>query len=77
MPCCAPTIQSFVNALQTIIPYSLELQALYGSTPNVQAIYINEAGQYQSAGFGVSMTISEGNITVDHGGLSTGLIIIR
>lgn len=76
MECCSSTISSFVNQPVSYIPYSAELQQMYGPLPAVDVIYVNELGQYQQGVFS-EVKIVSGNIMVNHGGPATGLILIR
>lgn len=75
MSCCPAILNSFVNESITTIPYTNELRSIYGTRPFVQVVYRNDEGEYQVANVGI--TIAGGNITVDHGGPMTGLIILR
>lgn len=75
MSCCPAILNSFVNESITSIPYTAELRAEYGSNPFVQVVYRNDENAYQVANVGI--TLSDGNIVVDHGGPMTGLLIIR
>lgn len=77
MICCPTIIQSFVNESSSSIPYTNELQAVHGSTPAVSVLYRNDAGQYQGGGIMSAVTFVGGMININHGGNSTGIILIR
>jgi hypothetical protein len=79
MPCCEPTITPFFNEASTTLSYGPSLQAQYGNAPKVTVIYWDGA-QYVAAGIFTSIALDGypvTSITVDHGGISTGLLKIN
>ena len=72
MNCCEPTIVTF-NESETIINYSPSLLALYGTDPNVQ-VYYKDGANYVLSDDMNQVKFDGTNITVDHGGVNTGII---
>jgi hypothetical protein len=78
--CCQPYIQAFSNKATTVINYSQSLRDTFGRVPQVIVMYWDAA----SLDYWISHTSTRvaltGNpvdtITVDHGGLATGIIKI-
>ncbi len=78
MPCCPSTTVSFVNAANTVIPYTPLLQQQYGPTPRVYVWYRDDVtGEYLQSSFFTFTSYGGGNIEVDHGGPQTGFVVIR
>lgn len=76
MPCCNPTTIPFFNEASTTISYGPSLQEQYGNAPKVTVVYW-DGTQYVAAGIFTSIAFTGypvTNITVDHGGSSTGII---
>jgi len=70
MNCCTLNTISFVNATNSVVPFT-------GAAPSVDLLYRNEAGEYQSSGPFTAIVIEGGNVVIDHGGPATGIILIR
>lgn len=66
MTCCITTITPFVNVASTTIPYS-------GNKPTVTVSYLI-GGVWQTLGVASQIKYGASDVTVDHGGLSTGVI---
>lgn len=66
MPCCNVTILPFVNVSTTVIPYT-------GDRPTVSVSYFVD-GVWYALGVESVVQINPTNVTVTHGGLSTGTI---
>lgn len=78
MSCCTPTIIPFFNTPSSTIGYGPSLQSQYGLAPNVTVSYWDGA-QYVAAGIMTQIKFDGypvTSITVDHGGISTGLLKI-
>lgn len=76
--CCLPTIKSFVNQLQSIIPYTPDLRQHYGRVPDVIVFYHDVLlDKYYISQQQSKVIIDNDFITIDHGGLATGLVAIR
>lgn len=78
MPCCSSTIQPFFNEASTTVIYGPSLQSQYGNAPKVSVLYW-DGTQYVAAGIFTSIAFTGfpvTSITVDHGGVSTGLLKI-
>lgn len=78
MPCCEPMIQPFFNEAITTVGYGPSLQSQYGNAPRVTVFYW-DGTQYVAAGIFTSIAFTGfpvTSITVDHGGVSTGLLKI-
>ena len=78
MSCCTPTIKSFFNALITTIPYTATMQAQYGPTPEVEVWYWDSTNsRYYVNYLGSEVVFQANTITIDHGGISRGIVKIR
>lgn len=69
MPCCDLNTTTFVNQLTTTIAYGGE----YGERPLVEVIYLVD-GQWIQQGVFSNIRIQPGQIFIDHGGPSTGVV---
>jgi hypothetical protein len=74
---CDPTVITFTNQSSIVIPYTTSLQDKYGTVPTVQVwIYID--GVLTNAGVVATFDAMPPTlITVDPGGVSSGIIVIR
>lgn len=78
MPCCPTTPVQFVDEASTTIAYTPIMQEQYGPTPRVFVWYRDEVtGELVASSWFTLMKVQGGNIVVDHGGPSTGFIVIR
>jgi hypothetical protein len=78
MACCNPTIIPFFNTPSTTFGYGPSMASQYGQAPKVDVLYW-DGTQYVSAGIMTQVkfdTYPVTQVTVDHGGNSTGLIKI-
>ena len=75
MPCCEPTIISFVNETGKTINYSEAMQTAYGPEPNVQVYYL-EGEEYVLSDDMNQVKFDGTNIIADFGGPATGIIKI-
>lgn len=78
MSCCNPTIIPFFNAATTTVSYGPAFQSQYGLAPTVTVSYW-DGTQYVAAGIMTQIkfdTYPVTQITVDHGGISTGILKI-
>jgi len=78
MPCCSPTIIAFHNTPSTTFGYGPSMVLQYGQAPKVDVIYW-DGTKYVSAGIMTQIkfdTYPVTQVTVDHGGASSGLIKI-
>lgn len=64
--CCETTIIPFVNQSSTTVPYS-------GDKPTVTVSYLI-GGVWQALGVMTSIVYGLASVTVDHGGVNTGVI---
>lgn len=75
---CEPTRILFTNLSVMTIPYTAQLQALYGATPTVQAWLYDENGDLVNMGISIKMDGSPPTtITLDFGGEASGIVIIK
>jgi hypothetical protein len=77
MPCCKPYQFPFANQAFTDINYTPEMRESLGEAPKIEVFYWDpEAGEYyQTNGVpGSQMKFDGETISVDHGGLATGII---
>lgn len=81
MPCCPETIIPFVNQILTSVGYGSSMIEKHGTHPQVTVLYFDEVngglvatGLYTRVAFQGNPPVA---ITVNHGGLSTGVIKIR
>lgn len=78
MRCCSSIPIEFFDAAITSIPYTPLMQAQYGPTPRVFIWYYDAiTGEFLQSSFFTLITFSGDVITVDHGGNSTGFVVIR
>lgn len=78
MSCCNPTIIPFFKVASTTVSYGPSMQLQYGNVPNVTVSYW-DGTQYVVAGIMTQVkfdTYPVTSITVDHGGIATGLLKI-
>lgn len=75
--CCVPTQVTFINASSTSITYDSVMRDKYGIQPRVFVYYHDPvtATFYLSPFFTV-MKFDGNTITIDHGGPSSGLVVI-
>lgn len=66
MICCITSITPFVNQATTTIPYS-------GDKPTLMVSYLIE-GVWQALGVVTNQVLTDTEVVIDHGGLSTGII---
>lgn len=66
LSCCIVTLTPFVNASLTVIAYS-------GNKPTVTVSYLID-GVWQALGVVTQIIFGAASVTVDHGGLNTGVI---
>lgn len=77
MACCTPSIFPFNNAPSSTIDYGPALQGLYGSQPKVFVLYRDsETGEYVVASWFTRIEFGSGEIRVDHGGNSSGIVVV-
>jgi hypothetical protein len=75
---CEPTIVNFLSQSVVNIPYTAMLSASYGNFPTVQVWVYDGLGQLVNMGVSVVFdTYPPTMITVDFGGPSSGIIVIR
>lgn len=75
MPCCPPILFEFVNEAVTTIPYTAGMEAVYGVIPKVLVRYFDpETGEYVLSTFLTRVSFAAGVVTVDHGGLNSGIV---
>lgn len=67
MPCCTTDSYPFTNEAVTTINY-------YGTRPSVEVAYLNEDDTWTLAGIMTTITFNGTTITVDHGGLASGVV---
>lgn len=75
MSCCPPTIQPFNNVATVSIIYSPFMIEQYGEKPNVQ-VYYKEGTEYVLSDDMNRVSFDGSMISVDNGGLNTGVIKI-
>jgi hypothetical protein len=74
---CDPTVIQFTNQSSVVIPYTASLIAKYGTVPTVQ-VWIYVDGALTNVGVVATFdTMPPSLITVDPGGVSSGIVIIR
>lgn len=69
MTCCTPNTTPFLSQAITVVPYT-------GTRPTVQVAYLQPDGSLLVAGVFTQINIAGGNVTVDHGGLSSGFVTL-
>lgn len=70
MTCCTPDITPFLSQTVTVVPYT-------GERPTVQVAYLQSDGSLLVAGVFTQIDINGGFVTVDHGGVASGFLIIK
>lgn len=77
-PTCQPTRIVFTNMTTMRIPYTAQLEALYGATPTVQAWIYDETGDLVNMGISIRMDGSPPTeINLNFGGNASGIVIIK
>jgi hypothetical protein len=74
MTCCEPSITPFTLQPTTTIAWTVDMQELYGSKPNVQVYYRESSGEYVLSDDMNGVVFDGATIEVDHGGSQTGFI---
>ena len=75
--CCIPTKVQFINADTTTIVYTQAMRDSYGTQPRVFVYYYDSTtGEFYQSTFFTVMHFDGNNITVDHGGNSSGFIVV-
>lgn len=77
MGCCVPYQFPFVNVAFTDIDYNADMKAKLGQYPKVTVFYWDPAAsEYYEAngGAGVEVKFDGNTISVDHGGVNTGIV---
>jgi hypothetical protein len=75
---CEPTRILFTNMATMSIPYTAQLQAMYGATPTVQAWIYDENGDLVNMGIQIKMDGSPPTtISFDFGGVASGVAILK
>lgn len=67
MSCCTNTIQSFLFASTTTVPY-------VGNRPTVSVIYLQSDGTFLAAGVFTQINIQPTEVIIDHGGAASGVV---
>lgn len=76
--CCVPTQVQFVNATSTSVIFDDAMRDKYGVQPRVFVYYYDPVtGEFYLSPFFTVMKFDGNTITVDHGGPSSGIIIIK
>ena len=79
MSCCPSTIVPFSGVAFTNIPYTPSMQQQYGAEPRVEVVYYdNTHNDFELVnGFsGVQIKFKDNLISIDHGGVESGLVKI-
>lgn len=75
---CDPTIITFTNQTNLVIPYTASMIDKYGQVPTVQVWIYNDQGELQNMGVTATFdAMPPGFINVDLGGLGSGIVVIR
>lgn len=75
---CAPQIIEFTNQTSVVIPYTASLQDKFGAVPTVQVWVYDEHGNLTNMGVVATFdNMPPSVITVDPGGVSSGIVVIR
>lgn len=75
---CTPYVVTFTNQSSIVIPYTASLSDRFGAVPTVQVWVYDEFGNLLNMGVtGVFDAMPPTTITVDPGGVSSGIIVIR
>jgi len=75
---CSPEIITFTNKETLVIPYTMSLQNKFGTVPTVQIWIYDGGGNLVNMGVtAVFDAMPPTTITVDFGGTSSGIIVIR
>lgn len=72
MTCCEPAIYPF-NGSTLTIDYGVEMQAAYGSNPNVQ-VYYREGTEYVLSDDMNQVVFTGSSIEIDFGGPNVGIV---
>lgn len=76
--CCLPTEVQFANASTTSIIYDSVMQDKYGSKPRVYVYYYDSVtGEFYLSTFFTVIKFNGTIINIDHGGPSTGKVVIK
>jgi hypothetical protein len=75
MTCCTPIIQTGNSAL-TDMQYTASMAQVFGPTPKIEVMYLNEEGNYVFAGVFTQVQFNGSQILVDHGGPAKWLLKI-
>lgn len=76
--CCVPTQIEFANATITTITYDQAMIDKYGTQPRVFVYYYDAVtGEFYLSPFFTVMKFDGSTITVDHGGPSSGFVIVK
>lgn len=70
MTCCSIITQPFLAETVTTVGYT-------GNRPTVQVAYLQPDGSLLVAGVMTQIDINGGFVTVDHGGVASGFLIIK
>lgn len=74
---CDPTVITFSNASTLTIPYTAQLQAMYGTTPSVQVWIYDGSGDLVNSGITATMdNVPPTILSFDFGGTASGVIRI-
>lgn len=75
---CEPTIIEFVNKETLNVPYTANLQNMYGTVPTVQTWIYDGSGDLVNMGITATFdAMPPTMISFDFGGLASGVIVIR
>lgn len=75
---CEPEVYQFNNLANITIPYIASLQARFGTVPTVQVWIYNDSGELVNMGVVATFdAMPPTQISVDFGGISSGIIVIR
>lgn len=75
--CCIPTQIVFSNAESTTVTYDQAMRDKYGVQPKVYVYYYDPvANEYYLSPWYTVMKFNGSQITVDHGGPSSGMLVI-
>lgn len=75
---CAPEIYTFTLQTNMTIPYTASLQAKFGTVPTVQAWVYDEDGVLTNMAITATFdAMPPTSISLDFGGISSGIVIIR
>jgi hypothetical protein len=75
--CCEETKFQFNNASTTTIAYSDAMRDMYGTQPRVFVWYYDPVtGEFYLSTFFTVIKFNGSNINIDHGGPSTGIVVV-